>query len=92
MQISVEEMQLIFKLRSRVTNVRMNFKGMHEEWTCQVCQEDNETQEHIVQECKKINVNDLEKIEYEKIYHGNVEEMLKIARKFKRNIERRDKL
>ena len=92
MQISVEEMQLIFKLRSRVTNVRMNFKGMHEEWTCQVCQEDNETQEHIVQECKKMNINDLEKIEYEKINHGNVEEMLKIARKFKRNIERRDKL
>ena len=73
-------------------NERMNFKGMHEEWTCQVCQEDNETQEHIVQECKIMNINDLEKIDYEKINHGNVEEMLEIARKLKRNMQTRDKL
>ena len=39
-----------------------------------------------------MNKNDLEKIVYEKIYYGNVEEMLKIARKFKRNIEIRDNL
>ena len=92
MQISVEERQLIFKLRSRVTNVRMNYKGMYEEWSCQVCHEENETQEHILQECKIMNKNDLEKIEYEKINHGHVEEMLKIARKFKRNLQIRDKL
>ena len=90
MQISIEERQLIFKLRSKVTNVKMNFRGMHEELTCDVCQEENETQEHVL-ECKEINKNDQENIEYAKIENGNVCEMVKIARRFRRNIKIRDK-
>ena len=62
MQISIEERQLIFKLRPKVTNVKMNFRGMHEELTCQVCQEENETQDHVL-ECKDKNKNVQEKIE-----------------------------
>ena len=42
-------------------------------------------------ECKEINKNDQEKIEYAKIDNGNVSEMVKIARRFRRNIEIRDK-
>ena len=90
MQISIEERQLIFKLRSKVTNVKMNFRGMHEELTCDVCQEENETQEHVL-ECKEINKNDQDEIEYAKIDNGNVCEMVKIARRFRRNIKIRDK-
>ena len=52
-QISIEERQLIFKLRSKVTNVKMNFRGMYDELTCQVCKIGNETQEHLL-ECKEI--------------------------------------
>ena len=48
-QISIKERQLIFKLRSKVTNVKMNFRGMHEELTCQVSKIENETQEHVLE-------------------------------------------
>ena len=90
-QISIEERQLISKLRSKVTNVKMNFRGMYEEFTCRVCKIENETQEHLL-ECKEINKNDNEKIEYAKINNGNVIEMVNIARKFRKSIQKRENL
>ena len=52
--MSIEEKQMIFKLRSEVTDVKMNFKGMHEDLKCKICNEENETQKHIL-ECKILN-------------------------------------
>ena len=63
---------------------------MYEELTCQVCKIGNETQEHLL-ECKEINKNDNKKIEYAKINNGNVSDMVNIARKFRKNIQIRDK-
>ena len=47
MKITIEERQLIFKMRSEVTNIKMNYKGMYENFQCEVCNEEDETQEHI---------------------------------------------
>ena len=69
----------------------MNFRGLYEELLCSVCNEEFESQKHIYDECKKMDHNEKEKIEYEKIENGNVFEMLKVARKFKRNLEIREK-
>ena len=69
----------------------MNFRGIYEEFTCQVCKIENETQEHLL-ECKEINKNDNEKIEYAKINNGNVIEMVNIARKFRKSIQKRENL
>ena len=83
--IRKEEAQLIFKLRSRMTNVKKNFKGKFDQQECRACKIEGEDQKHIL-ECKILNKN-LEKIEYEKIYNGTVSEKLKIARRFKSNME-----
>ena len=65
-KISIEEKQMIFHLRSEVTKVKMNFKGMHEDLKCNICNEENETQKHIL-ECKILNKDDTQFLEYEKI-------------------------
>ena len=89
-QISVEERQLIFKLRAKVTDVKMNFRGMYEEFQCDICHEENEPQRHIIEECRILNKNEEEKLEYTKIENGNINQMVEIARHFRRNIEFRD--
>ena len=43
-----------------------------------------ESQKHIVQECKILN-EDSQKIEYEKIFNGTIQDKLKIARRFQEN-------
>ena len=68
----------------------MNFKGMYETFKCEVCNEEDETQEHILK-CKLLNKEEMENIDYSKIKNGNVIEMVKIARQFKKDLECRKK-
>ena len=92
-----EDSQLIFKLRSRMTEVKMNMKGLHyNEYECRACGNANETQEHKLQ-CEVIlNMNkeyeQMKVIDYEKISSGNVEEQLTVSKLFKENMKIIDKL
>ena len=82
--IKKEEAQLTFSLRCRVTKVKNNMKGNYDSLYCRGCKIAEESQKHIVQECKILN-DDNQKIEYEKILNGTIQEKLKIARKFQEN-------
>ena len=83
--ISKEESQLIFKLMSRMTDVKKNFKGKYDSQECRACKMEEEDQKHVV-ECEILNQGK-EKIEYGKIFNGTVSEKVKIARRFKTNLE-----
>ena len=43
-----EDGQMIFKLRCRVTEDKMNMKGMYDEHDCRACGKISENQEHIL--------------------------------------------
>ena len=47
-KINLEEAQEIFRLRSRVSEVKTNFKGSFDNLDCDVCGIENETQKHII--------------------------------------------
>ena len=71
MKISTEERQLVFQLRSAVTDVKMNFKGMYSEFECEICEKENETQKHML-ECKELlHMENKEKTipKYESLLH-----------------------
>ena len=44
---SKEEIQLIFKMRCRVTHVKINLKGLYDTYKCGVFLKEDESQEHI---------------------------------------------
>ena len=44
---------MIFKLRCRVTETKMNMKGLYDEHACRACGKISEDQEHII-ECEEI--------------------------------------
>ena len=90
-KISTEEAQLIFKLRCRTTSVKENLKGKYESYECRACKEENESQEHVIKNCKILN-QEGEKVEYDKILNGTVKEKLKVAKKFQENFEMLEKL
>ena len=71
-KITKEEAQEIFKLRSRVSDVKLNYKGKYETYECQVCKKEDESQEHIIVKCKSLNKSKEEMIKYEDIFEGNV--------------------
>ena len=93
MKINQDEAITIFKMRSRISNVKVNFRGKYESFQCDVCEEEDENQEHLMK-CKEINKNknDSEKIpNYEKLFKYNVESLKKIAQCVMENLKIRDK-
>ena len=55
-QITKEEAQLIFQLRCRVTETKVNLRGKYDNLECEACGLEEETQQHII-ECKELNRN-----------------------------------
>ena len=89
---TIEESQEIFKMRSKVTDVKGNFKGKYDSIECNFCNED-ELQKHIM-ECKVINENKKHEnfLKYEDIFEQNVQNQVKIAREFLENMNIRKRL
>lgn len=85
--ISREEAQLIFKLRCRVSKLKVNMKGKYDSLECTACGKSEESQEHIL-DCAVLNEDkSLENCKYDKIFNGTVSEKLKVARRFKENFD-----
>ena len=82
-----EESQIIFKLRCRATNIKVNMKGKYDNFECGACGQDEESQQHIL-DCPELNkMEKYEKIKYEKLFNGTVADKIKIARRFKENFD-----
>ena len=93
-RMSKEEKQLIFRLRSEVTAVKMNFKRMNESYECEMCDEELETQKHLLECTKLSNMNENSDVyipSYEKLLDGTPSEKIEIARLFKANMDERKK-
>ena len=93
-KIKIEEAQEIFRMRSRVSDVKMNYKEKYENFDCDICKEENETQIHLI-ECKEINNHKKEyekPPEYEELLKKNVQNQLKIVRHFLQNIKIRERI
>ena len=56
------EASTIFKARTRMLDVKNNYRGKHNNVTCRKCDEPTETQEHILDECKGIHTNNTTKV------------------------------
>ena len=91
-QVCKEEAQLIFKIRCRVTNVKVNQRGKYYDLNCRICKEEEESQEHLLI-CKDLETKtEIENVNYEKIFNGTVEEKLRICKKVKSSLEMLEKI
>ena len=91
-----DECQMIFKLRSGVTDVKVNQKWKYDTYECDGCEKDEETQEHLIH-CKVISEmqkssNENDEILYENVMNGKVEEQVKIAKQFMMKLEILEKI
>ena len=80
-----EDAQMIFNLRSRMTEVKINYRGSYVTFECEACKENEESQLHIT-ECKEIvkfRKEYRKQPEYSKLFDGSVKTQLDIAKDFK---------
>ena len=92
-QLTRNECSIIFKARARMMNVMNNYKGKHKDIKCRICKEEDETQEHILSECKVLyesslfTDNILEKVKKEELFTEDVNELKRVAQRIRKIIE-----
>ena len=94
-KFSKSEAQLLFKLRSKTLNVKMNFSQMYSDNLCRVCKLFPESQSHLLQ-CPDILpklklLSNTEKIE-EKYIYGDIYKQLKVVKIYLKVLEIREEL
>ena len=71
----------------------MNFKRKYKDLKCIACDEEEETQKHVL-ECQKIEKKQPNlklALKYEKLFDGNLNDKIQIARNFKEKMDIREK-
>ena len=90
-KIKKEECQIIFQLRSKVTDLKMNQKNRYESYECGGCGKEDESQDHVLNCQVLIEMNEDLKIReiplYEKVNEGNVKEQQIICKIFSKNMK-----
>ena len=69
------EASLIFKTRTRMLEVKNNYKNKYTSTECRKCKQTTETQEHILTECMSIHTNCENKVNMAIIYSDNITQL-----------------
>ena len=87
---NIKDIQLLFKLRTRMVDVKKNFSSIYENLSCEFCDDNkDESQRHLLQ-CKKLS-SVTQDTKYEDIF-SDPEKQLKITRCFQIILKEREKL
>ena len=91
--LSNDDSKLIFLLRSRMLDVKCNYKGkyIHSNILCPVCKKEEDTQAHIL-ECADLNVENqivTETIDYDKLFSDKLNDKISVAKVIKERFKRR---
>ena len=69
-KLTRQEASIIFKTKTRMLDVKNNYKNKYNDLKCRKCKTAEETQQHILQECPAIHTNNQLRIETYEV-HGD---------------------
>ncbi len=81
-KLNRHQVSTIFKARTRMIDVKNNFRGKYPDNKCRGCKNEDETQEHVLQECVGIhNNNNDNKVTNQDIFNEDTNELIRTAQK-----------
>ena len=90
-RFSTDQIKLLFKLRTRMFDVRNNFRNNYECASCPLCGLHGDTQAHLLS-CVMIKKHFIPSIEYEDIFSDNCDILLEACKEFEKIVEVRNTL
>ena len=78
------EASTIFKARTRMIDVKNNYRGKYQDLMCRICKEENETQIHVFEECKALHKDTNTKVTREMIFSNDVNILEQTVKKIDR--------
>ena len=74
-ELARQEASIIFKARTRMLDVKNNFRGKYKDTKCQKCPENIETQEHVLETCHGIHTDPSTKITTNEIFENDTKKL-----------------
>ncbi len=74
---------IIFKARTRMLDVKHNYKGKYRGTVCRKCNTEEETQEHVLDHCTAIHANEESKVKIIDLFKEETVEIKETAKKIK---------
>ena len=78
-----EDIATIFKARTRMLDIKNNFRGKYQDSKCRGCGIEIETQDHVLTDCKTIHQNNNTKVPLSTIFTENTKTLKKTAKKIR---------
>jgi hypothetical protein len=75
------EVSTIFKARTRMLDIKNNFRGKYTDIKCRACGREEENQDHIMEHCSSIHKDDNTKIPKDEIFTENINTLEKTVKK-----------
>jgi hypothetical protein len=69
------EASTIFKARTRMLDIKNNFRGKYTDLSCRACGGENETQEHVMEYCTVLHKDEEKKVTKEAIFTEDIESL-----------------
>ena len=79
-KLNRKDVSIIFKARTRMLDIKNNYKNKYKDTMCRGCKNEIETQEHILNECPNFHKNEKTKILQEDLYSENKKELVETAK------------
>ena len=86
------EASTIFKARTRMLDVKNNFRGKYKDTKCRKCTETIESQEHVLETCTGIHDDDTTKINTNDIFDSNPTNLKTTAKQLTKILEKLNKV
>ena len=94
-ELTKNQKSLLYNLRFRMTNAKMNFKNMHTDTTCSLCKNEDDTIQHyleysvLIEHCKDLYNDRI--VQYEDIF-GSLKKQSRATKLFEKVLKKREEL
>ena len=82
------QVSTIFKARTRMLDTKNNFRGKYNNITCRGCGANDETQAHVLNECRTLHQQPGTKVTEEEIFDEDVTTLKRVAEKIQVTMKR----
>jgi len=86
-QCTRTEASIIFMARTRMMGVKGNYKNKYPNIKCRLCGNEDETQEHILEECTRMDRSKAPRVTTQEIFQEDVEKLKEVAKKLMKTKE-----
>ncbi len=80
-KLNRKQTSIIFKARTKMLDIKNNFRNKYADLICRACGLKDETQEHVMNECQEIHKNNSGTVSLEDIFQQDPKKLAKTLEK-----------